>query len=295
MIARSSGKLSKSPRQRYVVFVCLLAALIFSFSAQAMTRVGLWGAPSAALVQLRSIHPQIDWQSEPADASLHIAWHTSSYEQLLTAEKREPILLLTSTLVKRDLSRPQDSALLWGPPLIHQVRLVQRVMPLAKRIGVITRRLADREAMLAQMRSIDAVAASVKSEGITLVPLLMATPITARALAEASDQVDIFVASNDELLFNRDTAKLILLTAYRHQRALIGPSPAFVGAGAVATMAVSKSALITELIARVERWQKTGRLGESTTAGLFQPVLNPQVARSLGLYLAPDLVREAQP
>lgn len=296
MIARSR---QRGPRnwQRCVAFTCAMVVCFFSVNTHAMNRVGLWGAPSAVVQQLRATQPQIDWQSEPsgADTQLHIAWHTDAYDRLLTAEKREPILLLTSSLTQHNLTRVHDSALIWGPPLLQQVRLARRVMPLAKRVGVIARQGLDREAQLSQARHLETLAAGMRSEGITLVPLLLTPPISARALAEASEQVDIFVATNDETLFNRDTAKLILLTAYRHQKALIGPSPAFVSAGAVATMAVPKLALIADLIARVERWQKTGRLGEPLTVDQFQPLLNPQVARSLGLYLTPDLLREAQP
>jgi len=296
MIARSRERGSRS-WQRCVAFTCAMVVCFFSVNTHAMTRVGLWGAPSAVVQQLRSTQPQIDWQAEPlgADTQLHIAWHADAYNRLLTAEKREPILLLISSLTQHNLTRAHDSALIWGPPLLQQVRLARRVMPLAKRVGVIARQGLDREAQLSQARHLETLAADVRSEGITLVPLLLTPPISARALAEASEQVDIFVATNDEVLFNRDTAKLILLTAYRHQKALIGPSPAFVSAGAVATMAVPKSALIAELIARVEHWQKTGRLGEPKTVEQFQPLLNPQVARSLGLYLTPDLLREAQP
>jgi len=294
-----AGSREREPRnwQRCVAFSCAMIVCFFSVNTHAMTRVGLWGAPAAVVQQLRATQSQIDWQPEPAgaDTQLHIAWHADAYDRLLTAEKREPILLLTSSLTQHNLTRAHDSALIWGPPLLQQVRLARRVMPLAKRVGVIARRGLDRDAQLSQTRQIETLAAGMRSEGITLVPLFLSPPITARAIAEASEQVDIFVATNDETLFNRDTAKLILLTAYRHQKALIGPSPAFVSAGAVATMAVPKSALIAELIARVERWQKSGRLGESKTVEQFQPILNPQVARSLGLYLTPDLLREAQP
>jgi hypothetical protein len=298
MIVRKYGEQLKTFGVASVAVASVVFFLFFAISAQATTtRVSLWGAPSAVLPFLRELQPNIDWQleSDGSEAQLHITWQPDAYKRLQMTGKREPALLLTSSLNDQQLIRSQDSALVWGPPLSQQVRLALRVMPGAKRIGVIARRLPDPEAMQMQMRNMDVVAASVRSEGVTLVPLVMSAPISARALAEASEQVDIFVATNDDALFNRETAKLILLTAYRHKRALIGPSPAFVSAGAVATMAVSKSALLAELLARIERWQKNGRLGAPEIVGNFQPVLNPQVARSLGLYLSPDLLREARP
>lgn len=296
MIAHCS-ELRHRPKQRWCVLAYAFALLWSAASAYAAPRIAVWGAPTAVLPGLQIAQPAIDWQLEAAatDAQLHIAWHAEAYERALQQEQRAPMLLISSSLSRRPLKRPQDAALLWGPPLAQQVRLARRVMPLAKRIGVMIRKLPDQDMMLTLEREIDLLAIAMKAEGVTVVPLLMKAPMTARAIAEAAEQVDIFVASNDEVLFNRDSAKLILLTAYRHQRALIGPSPAFVSAGAVATMAVPKSALLAALLARVERWQKTGHIGESASVEAFKPVLNPQVARSLGLFLAPDLLREAKP
>lgn len=280
---------------RLLVSLCVL--LFAAYNVQAMPRVSIWGAPATILPELRLAKPNLDWQLESAnsDVQLHIAWHAEAYERLQQPPQRSPILLISASLSRRPLARTQDAALLWGPPLLQQVRLARRVMPLAKRIGILIRRQPNPEVMQSLEHDIEQIAMSMKADGVTVVPLMMQAPMSARAIAEAAERVDIFVASNDEVLFNRDTAKLILLTAYRHQRALIGPSPAFVTAGAVATLAAPKSALLSVLLNHVERWQKSGRLGDSSAVDTFRPVLNPQVARSLGLYLAPDLMREAQP
>lgn len=272
----------------------VLSVVWLSGVASASTAiVKVWGAPEAALQALRAAQPETTWLSENADRNaispqLHIAWQQDAYQRALASGSRAPMLLLSQQALPSDL-RAQDSALIWGPPLAQQVQLAHRLMPLAKRIGVLYREAGQAEI------NVLLAATTATNVGAVVVPILVESVLTARVLAEAADRVDVLIASNDSSLFNRDSAKLILLTAYRHQRAVIGPTPAFVSAGAVATQAVPKQALIAAIVARVVHWQSSGHLGETQNINHFSPVINAQVARSLGLPIAPDLLREAQP
>ncbi len=281
-------------RHRQCFMRCLLVFSLVCFSAtSAATSIKVWGAPDAALQALRLTQPDLQWVSDsaatPADVQLHIAWQQDAYRHALASSSRAPILVLSQQALVTGRLRSQDSALIWGAPLAQQVQLVRRLMPLAKRIGVLYREA---------LRSDDALlltSAASTSTGVQIVPLPVEAPLTARVIAEAAEQVDVLIASNDDSLFNRDTAKLVLLTAYRHQRVVVGPTPAFVSAGAVATQAVPKAALIAAIKARVLHWQGTGHLGESQAITRFAPVINSQVARSLGVVVPPDILREAQP
>lgn len=271
----------------------LLSLVWLSETAMAAKVVKVWGAPEAAIQALRVSQPGIQWLSE-ADAGsnevvqLNVAWQHDAYQRVLARGSRVPVLVLSQQAAVARL-RSQDAVLSWGPPLAQQVQLVRRLMPLVKRIGILYRESmhADYERLMES--------APANAAGISIVPLLVEAPLTARAIAEAADQVDVLIASNDEGLFNRDTAKLVLLTAYRHQRVLIGPTPAFVNAGAVATQAVPKSALITAIVTRVLHWQEHAHLGGNQSILRFAPVINVQVARSLGVFVAADLLREVQP
>lgn len=273
----------------------LLALSLACCSASAAaTVIKVWGAPDAALKALRVSQPELQWVSEAtssptAEVQLQIAWHQENYQQAKAGSSRAPILLLSQQASAAGSLRSQDAALIWGPPLAQQIQLARRLMPLARRIGVLYRDTSRGDDARWMASSVDT------SSGIRIVPLAVEAPLTARAIAEAADQVDVLIASNDDGLFNRDSAKLVLLTAYRHQRAVIGPTPAFVSAGAVATQAVPKSALIAAIKARVLHWQNTGRLAESQSISRFAPVINTQVARSLGVVVSPDILREAQP
>lgn len=269
---------------RFLVF-CLIFLPVPVFA----TVVKVWGAPAAAVQALRRAQPETRWLDEAdSDATvlpqLQIAWQLDAYQRLQAAGSRQPVLLLSAQRLPYARLRAQDATLVWGPPLALQIRLARRLMPQASRIGILHQRQSQSE--------LDVLSAP---SGSQLVPLVVETPLTARALAEAADQVDILIASNDEALFNRETAKLILLTAYHHQRAVVGPTPAFVSAGAVATEAVPKAVLIEAIVASVNRWRSTGSLGEDQAIQQFAPVINGQVARSLSLQVSPDLLREVRP
>jgi len=282
--------LSKQCLWRCLLVFALAMVNPGAFAATNVVRV--WGAPPAAVQALRNAQPGIIWLSEDSDPAspqvqLQLAWQQDAYHRILATGSRLPVLLLSLQRVPAMRLRSQDSALIWGPPLTLQIQLARRLMPLAKRMGVLYQSASQTE--------INALASASFPPGVQLVPLRVDAPLTARALAEAADEVDVFIASNDETLFNRETAKLILLTAYHHQRAVIGPTPAFVSAGAVATEAVPKTSLIAAIVARVMSWQESGSLGDSQSINRFAPVFNEQVARSLSLHIPSDLRREVQP
>lgn len=277
---------------RSLLALLLVLGISFPDAVSAATVVKVWGAPAAALHALRNAQPGIVWlsastEAQAAQPQLQVAWQQDAYQQALATGSRAPILLLNHQRLPASRLRNQDAALIWGPPLALQVQLTRRLMPLAKRIGVLYRATSPAE--------MTALSATPAASGVQLVPLLVEAPLTARALAEAADLVDVFIASNDDALFNRDSAKLILLTAYHHKRPVIGPTPAFVSAGAVATEAVPKAALILAIVARIEHWQSSGSLGDDHLINHFAPVFNAQVARSLNLVIPADLRREVQP
>lgn len=281
-------------RRQMLLALLVLSLACLSATATAAAVIKVWGAPVAALQALRLSQPELQWVSEAnttADdkAQLHLVWQQELYPDVLATGSRAPALVLSQQPIPPGRLRQQDAALIWGPPLLQQVQLARRLMPLAKRIGVLYREQWQDD--YERLRH----ALADNGSAFTLVPLVVAAPLTVRAVAEAAEQVDVLIASNDDRLFNRDSAKLLLLTAYRHRRPVIGPTPAFVSAGAVATQAVPKAALLSAILNRVMRWRDTGRLGDSQGITSFAPVLNAQVARSLDIILAPDLLREVQP
>lgn len=253
-----------------LLWLCACATL-----QAAPLRVLVHAAPAAAIEALRQTRPDMEWL--PADAAgeadIALVWQASAYADAVRQSPRLPVLLLAQTT--QQPVRPQDARLLWGAPLLRQIQLAQRVLPGVQRIGVLWR--SGQQAEIEQLQ---------RQPGLpVLIPYRVDGMISARDVSALAERSDILIAGNDEALFNPDTAKLILLTAYRHQRAWIGPTPAFVHAGALATMAVAKPVLIHAIAERLAGWQRSGRLGPDQQLPADEMIGNVQVARSLGLQL----------
>ena len=267
------------PRMLTRLLLLLLLCLPGAVQAKAL-RVRLLDVPEPAVQALRQQGGDIDWlsaqSSTPADMAL--CWQTDRYQDIVRQYPAEPVLLVTQN--PREGLRSQDAQLVWGAPLARQVQLAWRLLPGLQRIGIFHRHLGEPEQ--------DAIRRAAAPALISFQSVSSA--LTARDIAVLADTVDILIASNDEQLFNRDSAKLVLLTGYRHQRAWIGPTPAFVHAGAVATWAVSRASLLRALQERIELVRRGGHLGGTTTYLPADELIgNAQVARSLGITLPPEV------
>lgn len=262
----------RNRRWPFVLAACL--CLFLSGFADAALRVRVLSAPPAAVIALRALAADIEWlPADAAEADLSLAWQADVYARAVSQAPMVPVLVLAQG--KGLTLRPQDAAIFWGPDLAQQVQLARQIWPGLQRVGIL-HRAGQRVDILALQQA----------AGVTVLARAVEAPLDARTVAELAQRVDMLVASNDEVLFNRDNAKLILLTAYRHQRAWIGPTPAFVTAGAVATRAVSKQSLLTAIVDKVRHWQQEHRLGGNQELVADEVVCNAQVARSLQLSLA---------
>jgi len=247
-----------------------------SLPAAADTRVRVMAAPAPAVAALRAMAADIEWLPEDADeADLTLVWQADGYARGVSRHGAQPILLLAQGQGGLNL-RQQDAALLWGPPLSVQLQLAREIMPGLRRAGILYR--ADQRAEVEALQR--------AATGVDILAREAGLPLEARSVAELAQRVDILIASNDEALFSRDSAKLILLTAYRHQKAWIGPTPAFVTAGALATRTVGKDSLLRAIVDRVRGWGRTHRLGGSQQLVADDVACNPQVARSLAINLS---------
>ena len=243
--------------------------------AGAETRVRVLDAPAPAVAALRNLAPDIGWLTDDsAAADISLVWQADNYGRQVERHPDQPVLLLAQGASGLTL-RPEDAALLWGPSLAAQLQLARQALPSAQRVGILHR--------AGQRAEVEALKATA---GIDILSREVSPPLAARDIAELAQRVDILIAGNDEQLFSRDSAKLVLLTAYRHQRAWIGPTPAFVTAGALATRAVGKGTLLHVIVDRVRGWARQHRLGASQQLPADEVVCNRQVARSLGLSLS---------
>lgn len=210
----------------------------------------------------------------PGPADVVVALHDGVLAEARAQARPRLFLLPTAGL---DL-QPGESAVYWAPSLSDQLRLAQAIMPGLRRVGLFVAApdLARAEALRA--------AAGHRVE----VLVRDADPaLLARQVGELSPSVDILLAPVDVRLFNRDNLKPVLLAAYRQNRVFIGPTPAWVRAGALASLYATPQTLAADVADAVRAWQQGGRWPAPAQASRFDVITNPQVARSLGLRL-PD-------
>jgi hypothetical protein len=106
-------------------------------------------------------------------------------------------------------------------------------------------------------------------------------------LTRALGYGDFLLAGPDDTIYNPRTIKHILLTAYRRNKIVIGPSQAYVKAGSLASEYAPFS-VMAELAAQyINDYFDNGRFPDPAYPEVYRAEVNSQVARSLNIPL-PD-------
>lgn len=155
------------------------------------------------------------------------------------------------------------------PPFDRQLRLAQEILGENRDFGVLVQKEAgdDIKHSRAKIYSIE------ESESLnhTLIKLL----------AENQALIGVY----DPQLYSPDNIKNILITAYRHNRPLIGPSSAYLRAGALATTYSNLDDVAARLSDIISGKQKGGAWPKADFNPYFHVGFNEQVGRSLNLLL----------
>lgn len=109
------------------------------------------------------------------------------------------------------------------------------------------------------------------------------------AISKSLHNADALIAIDDNDIYNANTLRSILLSAYRLRKPMIGPGPAFVKAGAMASVYSHLDDYLNELSDLIVEFIETEKTPDSRWPSRFDVMINDNVARSLG-YL--DLNRE---
>lgn len=112
-------------------------------------------------------------------------------------------------------------------PIVKQLRLYKKVLPAAKRVGVLynpknNQKWVDRAKKVAIKFGLDIVAVKVES------PREISS-----ALKSLSNRVDSILAIPDKMVYSSSTAKAVLLFSFRNRIPFVGLSSAWVKAGAL--------------------------------------------------------------
>ena len=170
----------------------------------------------------------------------------------------------------------QDGALYWTPSLAAQLALIRAILPATNRIGMLVGHNDD----MSWLRVFKQYAAE---QSIEVRFQTVDKARIARQVSELAATTDVLLAQPDTDIYNRETIRFILLAAYRQNKVLIGPSPAFVNAGALATLYAPSSLVAEEIAQKIRYFLKNNKLPPASRIKSLNVSLNPQVAKSLGL------------
>jgi len=171
-------------------------------------------------------------------------------------------------------TQPAHLSLLWNdPPLGRQLQLIQRILPQARRVGV----LFDQHSEFL-LKELQLAAAPLH---LQIVSQRWDNTQDSRPLQTVLKNSDVLLGLDDPDLYNPKTAKNLLLSSYSRQIALVGPNAAFVRAGSLASTYSDQSDWLTILDQLLDRppatWPRT------LYPERFKVSSNAQVARSLGI------------
>jgi len=218
---------------------------------------------------------------------LLVAVGTGAMEALAQKNLPQPVL---SVLVPRAafektarqssrLSDPRNfSAIYIDQPWARQFALIRHALPGRTKVGIL---LAPNSTELAS-----ALSAAAKAAGFVAIIEVVdgeadLLPVLKRLLVEC----DVVLAVPDPLIYNRNTVQSILLTTYRHQVPLLGFSPSYVKAGAIAAVFSVPEQIGQQAAEMIHRLTADRRLPLPQPPRYFSVGVNAQVARSLGIGL----------
>jgi len=294
------GKNVRTHWRYFVVSVC--GALLFLFSHVACAQeaepraVYLVGSGNPALdlymTQLLenslgddvSLRQLTNGQTATLDGAPIVTIGPSAFSKVRQSNRDTPILAL---LVERSFiqdyaedNRGQISAVFYDVPLELQAVIGKAILPQATKVAIIatSETVGLYEQVLDQLPSI-----GLQPRVFIVDSQKELIPTLARALSFG----DFLLAGPDDVLYNPRTIKHILLTAYRRNRIVIGPSQAYVKAGALASGYAPFPVMAEAAAAQLRQFVESGEFPAPEYPGRYSVEINDQVARSLNIPL-PD-------
>ncbi len=207
-----------------------------------------------------------------------------AFQSVIRNNPKRPVLALfvNETFVDEAREKTSDtvSSVLSDPILRRQVATGKTILPHATRVSMLARPDSTHlyEKILQDLPNfgLEGKIFLVSSEE-RLIPTLI------RALKYG----DFILAAPDNTIYNPRTIKHILLTAYRRNRIVIGPSQAYVKAGSLASTFTPLSDIARLSAEFLDHYWLHGRFPEPKHPTEFGIEVNLQVGRSLNIPL-PD-------
>ena len=206
----------------------------------------------------------------------------TAFSHARQANRSTPILAMLvdrsfiSTFAER--SPGQVTAVLYDVPLIRQALIGKAILPQATKIAL----LATADSVELYEPLIDELSTYGMSARLFLVESNdKLIPTLVRALGYG----DFLLAAPDSAIYNPRTIKHILLTAYRRNQIVIGPTQAYVKAGSLASSYAPFPEMVEKAGNFLATFFDTGQFPAPSYLQEYRIETNAQVARSLNIPL----------
>lgn len=231
-----------------------------------------------------NLQPLLENQTPLTPGTPVITLGPAAFSRVLQLDANVPVLamLIEKRAVQNYISRAPGriGAVYYDVPLLRQALTGKAILPQATKISILaTIGMSELyEPLIDQLADygLRARVFIVSDEG-QLIPSLN------RALSYG----DFLLAGADDRIYNPRNIKHILLTAYRRNRILIGPSQAYVKAGALASSYAPFTTMAEQASDYLLQFFATGEFPEPDYPVEYRVEVNQQVARSLNIPL-PD-------
>lgn len=267
---------------KYLLYLIVIFFSLISWSVQAASIVQILTAKAGDTAELsqylqKNINDDVKiLTSHQIDlkADLIIVLNESVIEKL--PSERPPTLFVLPQPLAIELQK-KDSALYWTPSLAMQLALIKAILPATNRVGMLVSANNEDQSWLRTFKQY------AVEKGIEVFIQTLDKSRIGRQVSDLAVSTDVLLAQPDSSIYNRETIRFILLAAYRQNKALIGPSLAFVNAGSLATLYAPSSTINQEILQRVQYFLKQKKLPLAGRIKNMEFSINPQVAKSLGL------------
>ena len=193
-------------------------------------------------------------------------------------ENKAHIVIISFISGFADRSPGQITGVLYDVPLIRQALTGKAILPQATKIAL----LATADSVELYEPLIDELPAYGMSARIFLVE---SNDNLISTLVRALGYGDFLLAAPDSAIYNPRTIKHILLTAYRRNQIVIGPTQAYVKAGSLASSYAPFPEMIEMAGEFLTTYFETGEFPSPSYPENFRVEVNAQVARSLNIPL----------
>lgn len=227
-----------------------------------------------------TLMPIADEQIPMVEETPVISIGPSAFSRVRQANRSVPILAM---LVEKsfidgfsEIAPGQISGVFYDVPLLRQALTGKAILPHANTIAILatTNSVELYEPLIDELPAYGMTArVFVVDNNEDLIP----------ALVRALGYGDFLLAATDDAIYNPRTIKHILLTAYRRNKIVIGPSQAYVKAGALASSYAPFPAMADQGARFIEQFFETGSFPEPAYSPVFRVEVNDQVARSLNI------------